>query len=248
MAIRSLSTSTLTQQTRWATMSVGAYEPPYTCTYLVHGGGAGGNDGVSSAFYGSGGAAGVARTDTITLSEGTYVVTVGAGSPGTKGSVSAGESSVFPEAATGGLAHANDGEGGDNDDFVGGARSGVQSGGGAGAGANGSGTTGGAGYASSITGSSVTRGGGGAGNTSGTAGSGGGGTWSGGNGTANTGSGGAGNTVGDNGGNGGSGVVYIRLPNFATLTKGASHTMNTIADGEFTVYEFTAGDDNITIA
>jgi hypothetical protein len=49
-------------------------------------------------------------------------------------------------------------------------------------------------------------------------------------------------------GTGGSGVVYIRLPQTATVTKGASHTMNTIVDGSFRVYEFTAGDDDITIA
>jgi hypothetical protein len=49
-------------------------------------------------------------------------------------------------------------------------------------------------------------------------------------------------------GTGGSGVAYIRLPQTVIVTKGASHTMNTIVDGLFRVYEFTAGDDNITIS
>jgi hypothetical protein len=32
------------------------------------------------------------------------------------------------------------------------------------------------------------------------------------------------------------------------LVKGASHTMNTYTDGLYKIYEFTAGDDTITIA
>jgi hypothetical protein len=69
---------------------------------------------------------------------------------------------------------------------------------------------------------------------------------------ANTG-GGSGGGGGESGtgassGNGGSGVVIIRLPQTATVTKGANHTMNTIVDGAFRIYAFTQGDDDITIS
>jgi len=224
------------------------YIPVYDFEYLVIGGGAGGNNGVNAVVYGAGGAAGIARTDTISLIPDTYTVTIGAGSPGTQGSVTAGGSSVFVATATGGFSHLNDGEGGDNDDYVGGVRSGVSSGGGAGAGGNGSGKTGGTGFTSSITGSSVIRGGGGAGGDGGTAGTGGGGTWAGGNGTANTGSGGSGSPVSENGGNGGSGVVIIKYPDTASLTIGAGLTSSTTASGGYKVTTFTAGSDTITVS
>ena len=147
--------------------------------------------------------------------------------------------------------------GGDNSDGTGGGAGG----GGAGAvGGNGVGTpggSGGAGVTSSITGSSVGRAGGGGGggenNIGGTSsdggGAGGGTTTSAGAGTANTGGGGGGakNAAGS-GGNGGSGVVILRIPNSFTVTKGASHTMSSVVDGAETVYIFTAGDDDITIA
>jgi hypothetical protein len=128
-----------------------------------------------------------------------------------------------PQSGTGGSGTANQGStGGD-----GAATSGGAGGGGAGA-VGGNATTsvggnGGNGLASSITGSSVTRAGGGAGScvggTPGTGGTGGGGNGStsgnGGAGTANTGSGGGGTHFNDAnafGGNGGSGVVILRIP------------------------------------
>jgi hypothetical protein len=71
-------------------------------------------------------------------------------------------------------------------------------------------------------------------------------------GTVNTGGGGGGAESLSNavrlGGVGGSGVVIIKLPRGVTVTKGASHTMTTTNIGFQTIYTFTAGDDNITIA
>jgi hypothetical protein len=65
-------------------------------------------------------------------------------------------------------------------------------------------------------------------------------------GTANTG-GGGGCGFGINAGAGGSGIVILKLSKYAVVTKGASHTMTITAAGDFNVYTFTAGDDDIRI-
>jgi len=116
---------------------------------------------------------------------------------------------------------------------------------------------GGNGLASSITGSSVTRAGGGGGGhgfdySSGSGGSGGGGngsnTTTGGNGTANTGSGAGGggrlNGVETSGGNGGSGIVILRMPtaNYSGTTTGSPSVSQSGSD---TILTYT-GDGSYT--
>jgi len=114
------------------------------------------------------------------------------------------------------------------------------------------GGNGGNGVSSSITGSSVTRAGGGGGGvygggTGGTGGSGGGGTSifgsAGENGTANTGSGGSGGsgaTPNLKGGNGGKGVVILRMPtaNYSGTTTGSPTVDSTVNGGTETVLIF----------
>jgi hypothetical protein len=191
--------------------------------YLIQGAGSGGNAGTGGVNYGNGGAAGVARSDSLVVTPQTYTITVGAGSAGVvqANSLAGGSSSALGITATGGNGSLNAGRtGASNADYIGGTNTavGANSGGGAGAGANGNLATGGNGFTSSITGVSVVRGGGGGGVTNNvgvSGGTGGGGagvtTGTGGHGTANTGSGGGAGGAGG-GGNGGSGIVIIRYP------------------------------------
>ena len=190
--------------------------------YLIIGGGSGGNGGTPNVNYGNGGAAGVARIGNATIAAQLYTITVGVGSSGVQyaNSAAGGNSIALGVTASGGNGSLSTGRtGASNADFIGGTNSAsFNSGGGAGAGASGSSSTGGGGFSSTFTGSTVVRGGGGgsvAGGVGASGGAGGGGAGadgSGVNGTANTGSGGGGGR-GDGsftGGNGGSGVVFIR--------------------------------------
>ena len=198
-------------------------------SYLVQGGGGGGNVGVSSSHFGSGGAAGIQRNGNTAIIPGTsFTVTIGAGGA----QATNGSSSIFSFStitATGGEGPLTTNKnGGRNDDFAGGIWvSGTAAGGGAGAGA--AGGLAGGGVNASVGGNgaiwwadSVIRGGGGGSAASG--GSGGGGAGSavgvGGNGTANTGSGGGGSiTSGGAGGSGGNGIIILRYPNtYANIT------------------------------
>jgi hypothetical protein len=62
------------------------------------------------------------------------------------------------------------------------------------------------------------------------------------NGVANTGGGG-----GSPQRSGGSGIVIIKVPNWLVVTPGVSHEYNSYAFDGYSIYEFTAGNDNITI-
>ena len=171
--------------------------------------------------------------------------------PGNAGAGGSGGGGAGPTTITGGAGTANQGYTGGTGNTGSGA-----GGGGAGAvGGNASSTVagnGGNGVASTITGSSVTRGGGGGGNatsnTAGTGGSGGGGAASnthlpgsnGGDGTANTGSGGGGTWDTSSPvrtGNGGKGVVILRMPtaNYSGTTTG-SPTVSTSGADTILVY------------
>jgi len=229
--------------------------------YLIHGGGTGGNGGSSSAWFGTGGAAGIARTGTARIEPGTYYLSVGAGAPGTALVTARGGDSYisatangygFGFTAQGALENASSTRpGGNNADFSGGAGSGTLGGGGAGAAASGSVGNGGAGLTSTITGTSIQRGGGGAGANSGTAGAGGGGAVNS-AGSVNTGSGGGGSTsgAGSAGGNGASGVIVLRLFTTASVSfsVGVTHTTTTV--GDKTAYIVTAAGptDTVTIS
>ena len=200
-----------------------------------------------------------ATSGSNSLISGTGITTItstgggkGRGFNGTVNGVSGGSGGGARPLGTGGSGTANQGFAGGN----GAAESAAGGGGGAGAvgqaaPSNSQGGNGGNGLASSITGSSVTRAGGGAGSanggTAGTGGTGGGGngstTGNGVAGTANTGSGG-GATVNDTspnifGGNGGSGVVILRMPdaNYSGTTTG-SPTVITGVGGTDTVIIF----------
>ena len=191
--------------------------------YLIHGGGSGGTANVPSNF-GNGGAAGVARTGIIIVTEQDYTITVGAGSSGAGQATSSagGSSSAFGITATGGNGCVHTSRtGATNADFGSfGTAAAFAGAPGAGAASTARGSTsgnfGGAGFASAITGTLVIRGGGGGGGgtglTNGGFGGGGavgaGGTTIGNAGTANTGSGGGGGDT--TGGNGSDGVVIIR--------------------------------------
>lgn len=228
-------------------------------SYLVQGGGGGGNIGVSSDHFGSGGAAGIQRNGNTAIVPGTsFTVTVGAGGA----QASNGSSSVFSFStitATGGEGPlATNKDGGRNADFAGGIWvSGTPAGGGAGSGAAGGLAGGGANLSVGGNGytwwaDGVTRGGGGS-SSSAAAGSGGGGVGStvgvGGNGTANTGSGGGGSiTSGGAGGSGGNGVIILRYPNtYANITTiGAGLTYAWSSNNGFKYYTFTAGTGTVT--
>jgi hypothetical protein len=180
-----------------------------TIEYMLVGGGGGATGGVSGVNYGSGGAAGVVRTGNITLGEGTYTITVGAG--GSAGGGPGGTSEILGYAsATGGNGATNGFAGANNADYSGAANGGggTEAGGGAGAGGNASNNSGGIGALSSITGASTYYGGGGGGGYSGPGGQGGGGNANS-SGQANTG-GGAGGTSAGNNFSGGSGKVILR--------------------------------------
>lgn len=116
--------------------------------------------------------------------------------------------------------------------------------------------SGGDGVSSSITGSSVFYGGGGGGfanngHTPGAGGAGGGGagvgSGSGTPGADNTGGGGGGcpSAYGSFGGNGGSGVVILRLPSSVGVSIGGGLTYSSATVGGDTVYTFTAGSDQV---
>ena len=262
MAVTKFSTSNLfgvqkfnrANQANNAVVSTGAF----AASYLVIGGGAGGNRGLSNSNYGSGGAAGVQREGNTTFSPVTeYTITVGAGGAGASGgSGSAGSAggsssiSVVSITATGGNpAGGGSRTGGSNADYSGGTHGGTwPGGGGAGSGASATDRNGGAGRTATII-DSVQRGGGGGGggfpsggNNAGAGGAGGGGN--GGEtssvaGTANTGSGGGAN---DNyGANGGSGLVIIKFPDTKTITVGVGLTSSSVTSGGFKTVTFTAG-------
>ena len=160
------------------------------------------------------------------------------------------------------------GEGAYGQNYRGGYNPSNGAGGGGGAGGVGqiltsnNGGNGGSGVTSSITGSAVARGGGGGGGSyvsvstggTATAGGGNGGTQSNGaNATANTGGGGGGaswTTSSFTGGNGGSGLVVVKIPSTltATFTGGVSQTNST--SGGFTTYVVTAAglSDTVTFS
>lgn len=218
--------------------------------YNGGGGGAGGyRCSVSGELTGGGGSA----ESPLSMTTGTYTVTIGAGDPSYAGT-GRGQNSVFASiTSTGGGSGGGDvgsnvflggatggsGGGGGYTGFGGGGAggrvtnpiqgnigSGSSNGGGGGAGSAGSGGSGGAGLASSITGSSVTRAVGGAGS-------------GGASGAANTGNGGAGNQANQWGGTGGSGIVICRyLTSQAaglTITGGTKTT-----SGSYTIHTFTS--------
>jgi hypothetical protein len=147
---------------------------------------------------------------------------------------------------TGGSGTANQGYAGGNGASTNSPYSSAGGGGAGGVGGNSSGSSpgnGGSGVASTITGSSVSRAGGGAGgNRSGGSGSASaGGGSSGANGTANTGGGAAGSNSGTDylgGGNGGSGVVILRMlaSNYSGTTTGSPTVSD---DGSYKVLTFT---------
>ena len=188
--------------------------------YLIHGAGSGGTANMPSNF-GNGGAAGVARTGIIIVTEQDYTITVGAGSSGAGQATSSagGSSSAFGITATGGNGCVHTSRTGATNADIGsfGTATGFNGAGGAGAGSTALPATsqnfGGAGFASAITGTLVIRGGGGGGGgvnlTNGGFGGGGSAAAAGPkDATANTGSGGAGGET--TGGNGSAGVVIIR--------------------------------------
>ena len=119
-------------------------------------------------------------------------------------------------------------------------------GGGGGAGSAGTLATGGSGLSSLISGSALTKSvGGNDGPNS---------TNSGTNAPANTGNGGQGASYFSSGygsrqgGNGGSGIVYIRYPNTFTITVGAGLTYTTTTDGSDKVTTFTAGTGTVSFS
>ena len=218
--------------------------------YNGGGGGAGGyRNATSGEVTGGGGAA----ESALTLTTGTYTVTIGAGDPSYAGT-GRGSNSVFGSiTSTGGGSGGGDvgsnvflpgqsggsGGGGGYTGFGGGGAgprvtnpiqgnngSGSSNGGGGGAGSAGSGGSGGSGHASSISGSAVTRAVGGAGS-------------GGGSGEANTGNGGGGNQANQWGGTGGSGVVIVRYLTSAatglTITGGTKTT-----SGSYTIHTFNS--------
>jgi len=190
-------------------------------TITAIGGGGGGNGGNAGLDGGSGGGSGSFQTSSV-----------GSGTSGQGNNGGTGHGNSQPYSAGGG-------------------------GGAGGTGANatsGGGGNGGAGTASLITASSVTRAGGGGGSSYGTGGtpagsggSGGGGAGhtgpSGGSatsGTANTGGGGGGTPfAGDSAGNGGSGVVILRVPT-ASFSSTTSGSPTTTTSGSDTIMVFTA--------
>ena len=233
--------------------------PSYLITYAMLGGGGGATGGTSGVNYGSGGAAGVYRTATVTVIPGNiYTITIGAGGTGVQaGTPSAASASTISGAgvsasASAGNAATQSSTGASNADYSGASSGGTgqyPGFGGAGAGGNASGLNGGTGVDVTTTilaGSTTTLGGGGGGGsstTAGTGGAGGGGngspTGNGGNGTANTGSGGGGSNASYIGGSGGSGVVYlVLLTSRYTGTTSGSPTIST--SGNYTILKYTS--------
>ena len=231
-----------------------------TVEYLVVAGGGGG------AYNGGGGGAGGYRCSVVgeltggggaaesalSMTTGTYTVTIGAGDPSYAGTGRGGNSVFGSITSTGGGSGGGDvgsnvflpgnsggsGGGGGNTIYGGGGaglrvtnpiqgnNGAANNGGGGGAGSAASGGTAGSGRASSITGSSVTRATGGAGS-------------GGASGAANTGNGGGGNQANQWGGTGGSGIVICRyLTSQATgltITGGTKTT-----SGSYTIHTFTS--------
>jgi hypothetical protein len=221
---------------------------PLSITYLVQGGGSSGAPGTNGVQFGGGGAAGILRTGSATLTAGsTYTVTVGGGGAAKTGSNTSGNvgsssvlsgSGIATVTATGGNAPST-GTGGSNADYSGGSRSAPFAGSGAGAAGSG-GNNGGIAGTSSITGSSQSYGGGGGG-YDGSPGTGGGNAGTtGGAGDVNTGSGGGGGVNANaTSGAGGSGVVIISIPTAQyTGTTTGSPTVTT--SGSKTIIKFTS--------
>ena len=220
----------------------------YAASVVTVGGGGGATGGTSGVNYGAGGAGGVLRTTSLTLTPGiVYSAVVGAGGVGVStGTPSASGSSTFTTATTatgGGAVSSTSLSGASNADFSGaGAPGGTSAGAGAGAGGNGSGLTGGVGATSAISGSTTYYGGGGGGGngspqSGGTGGGGSGGT-PGTSGTVNTGGGGGGSQSG-NFTNGGSGIVILSVPSVSySGTTSGSPTITT--SGANTIITFNS--------
>jgi hypothetical protein len=269
MSITKISTSNIfgtqkfnrANQANNAVVSTGGF----VASYLVQGGGAGGNRGLQNQNYGSGGAAGIQREGNTTFLPATqYTFTVGAGGAGASGGygsagLAGGSSSIniIPITATGGNpASGGSRTGGSNADYSGGVgNTSWNGGGGAGAGASTGNRDGGAGRTSTIIDSTVRGGGGGGGgfnaggNNPGVGGSGGGGAGGEVNstaGTTNTGSGGGAN---DNyGSNGGSGIIIIRFPDTKNIAVGVGLTSSSTTSGGFKTVTFTAGAGTVTFS
>ena len=214
--------------------------------YLIVAGGGGGGKGSLPGVgneVGAGGAGGHRSFSGQTFTPGSYTVVVGSGGPGSGTGGDGGTSSVFGNSSTGGGSGAGHNYGGTNGrpggSGGGGAHphtsggsgtggqgnpggNGGQSTGGGGGGAGGGGSTGqyqtaaggngGSGTSNSITGSSVSRAGGGGG----------------GNGKYIT-----------PGGNGGSGLVILRIPT-ANLSGTTAGSPSSATDGDFTVLTYTS--------
>lgn len=204
----------------------GTFDPagraPLSVDYIAVGAGGAGSPGTSGVRWGGGGASGVVRQGSTTIST-PQTITIGVGGTGT--SVNAtnggnGTSTVLGTIATatgGNGGSANSASGATNADFAGGSVGAISGAAGAGSGAAGSVYTGGNGV--TWNGNTYARGGAGinqAGPTNGSPGVGGGGTanssgsGSAGSGAANTGDGGGPCGSGTTSGNGGSGVAVIR--------------------------------------
>ena len=236
--------------------------PSISFLYLVQGAGGGGSYGVSGSHFGAGGAGGIARVGSFTVSPGAaYTIKIGAG-----GAIQTNGSASFftlsaNVVATGGQGPLDSQKnGGRNDDYLGGIYvSSSSAGGGAGAGGRGGTEGGGAtvghggpGYTWTAGDGAVRGGGGGAGQNS--PGGSGGGT----NGSAsgvstpaaaNTGAGGGGNNATYySPGQGGSGVVIVRYPstNSNISSIGGGLTYSWTNSGGYKTYTFTAGTGNIT--
>jgi len=149
--------------------------------YLIVGAGGGASGGYGGVWYGPGGASGVVRTGTTSVTAQNYTVNVGLGGsasvPSNRGTGGTGGTSSFNGInATGGTGSGEGPSGASNADYSGhgGAGDGrfASAGGGAGAGGNASGPRGGIGVYNSLSGTSVGYGGGGAGGSDGDGGDG----------------------------------------------------------------------------
>lgn len=247
----------------------------FSSTRAAGGGGAGGylassltlNSGTYSLTVGAGGIGGTGSSNTSVLggtgSESVFSSVTSSGGGGGGGHSSDTNFPGQPGASGGGGSNGiAGGTGISGQGFAGGtgysANPNFTGGGGGGASEVGEGAftnpgIGGDGLASSITGSSVTRAGGGAGFGTGASvlgGAGGGGN-TGSSGTINTGGGGGGNRTSD-GGAGGSGVVILKMPSWASptfsvgLTEANGGAGQTV--GDYKVYTITAGTGSVTFS
>jgi hypothetical protein len=269
MAITKFGTSNIFAAQKFSRASMAsnsiALTGPFALNYLILGGGAGGNRGLSNSNYGSGGAAGIVLegTTSVSFNVGYAIAIGGGGSGGTTngGGGTVGGSSSFiggliSLTATGGNPpNFGSKTGGSNANFSGGTAGGTwPGGGGAGSGAGGNERNGGAGAVSTI--DFTQRGGGGGGggfssggNNAGSGGGGGGGAGAelfGSSGATNTGSGGGG---ADNGaGNGGSGLVIMKFADTRTITITGGLTSSTTTANGFKTVTFTAGTGTVTFS